>query len=95
MKPMNVHLGDAFDRFVAALIRSGQYHTQSEVIRDGLRLLKEREDLKAARLDQLKRQIAIGLDQLERGQVAKLDVAAIKAKGRRALAKQRASRKSD
>ena len=47
---MNVHLGTAFDEFVAGLLKSGYYQTQSEVLREGLRLLKEREDLKQMRL---------------------------------------------
>ncbi|MCC5619338.1 type II toxin-antitoxin system ParD family antitoxin, partial [Nostoc sp. CHAB 5836] len=46
---MNVHLGDTFDKFVAELIAGGLYQSQSEVIRDGLRLLKEREDIRLFR----------------------------------------------
>ena len=43
---MNVHLGPVFDEFVADLLKSGYYQTQSEVLREGLRLLKEREEVK-------------------------------------------------
>jgi putative addiction module CopG family antidote len=43
---MNVNLGPTFDRFVAGLVKSGLYQTNSEVIREALRLLKEREDQK-------------------------------------------------
>lgn len=65
---MNVHLGASFDQFVADLMKGGYYQTQSEVIRDGLRLLKEREDLKQMRLAELRREIAIGAEQAERGE---------------------------
>lgn len=65
---MNVHLGTAFDEFVAVLLKSGYYQTQSEVLREGLRLLKEREDLKQMRLAELRREIAIGSEQADRGQ---------------------------
>ncbi|RCJ37989.1 CopG family transcriptional regulator [Nostoc minutum NIES-26] len=65
---MNVHLGETLDKFVAELIASGLYQSQSEVIREGLRLLKEREDLRKLKLEQLRRDIHKGIDQLERGE---------------------------
>ena len=65
---MNVHLGPVFDDFVASLLKSGHYQTQSEVLREGLRLLKEREELKQLRLAELRREIAVGGEQADRGQ---------------------------
>lgn len=59
---MNVHLGETFDKFVVELIASGLYQSQSEVIREGLRLLKEREDLRKLRLEELRKEIQRGLD---------------------------------
>lgn len=67
---MNVHLGTAFDDFVAGLLKSGYYQTQSEVLREGLRLLKEREDLKQMRLAEFCKEIAIGSEQAGRGEFA-------------------------
>jgi len=63
---MNVHLGPVLDEFVAGLLRSGYYQTQSEVLREGLRLLKEREDLKLLRLADLRLEIAVGSEQADR-----------------------------
>ena len=40
---MNVSLPAALESFVQALVGSGRYRTASEVVRDGLRLLEERE----------------------------------------------------
>jgi antitoxin ParD1/3/4 len=40
---MNVNLGTVFDQFVADLLETGHYQTQSEILREGLRLLKENE----------------------------------------------------
>ncbi len=54
---MNVNLGPVFDQFVANLLKTGLYQSQSEVVRDGLRLLMEREELKKLRLDRLRREI--------------------------------------
>ncbi|MEP7354253.1 MAG: type II toxin-antitoxin system ParD family antitoxin [Acidobacteriota bacterium] len=65
---MNVHLGTAFDEFVADLLKTGYYQTQSEVLREGLRLLKEREEIKQLRLAELRREVAVGGAQADRGQ---------------------------
>lgn len=53
---------------MAELVDTGLYQSQSEVIREGLRLLKEREDLRKIRLEELRKDIQIGIDQLERGE---------------------------
>ncbi len=65
---MNVHLGPVFDDFVADLLKSGYYQTQSEILREGLRLLKEREEVKQLRLAELRREIAVGAEQADRGE---------------------------
>lgn len=65
---MNVNLGPVFDQFVADLLKSGLYQSQSEILREGLRLLKEREELKNLRLTELRRAIAIGSEQADRGE---------------------------
>ena len=65
---MNVNLGPTFDRFVADLLKTGLYQSQSEVVREGLRLLKEREDLKQLRLAELRQEIAIGSAEADRGE---------------------------
>lgn len=65
---MNVHLGPIFDQFVADLLKSGHYQTQSEVLREGLRLLKEREEMKQLRLAELRKEIAAGIEEADRGE---------------------------
>ncbi len=65
---MNVNLGTVFDKFIAQLLKTGMYQSQSEVVREGLRLLKEREDLKNLRLAELRKEIAIGSEQADRGE---------------------------
>lgn len=79
---MNVSLGTSFDQFVDELVKRGDYQSNSEVIREGLRLLKEREEL---RRERLRREIAIGADQLDRGDVIEADAAfnAIREKSKR------------
>jgi len=62
-----VNLGHVFDEFVAKMLRSGLYQSQSEILREGLRLLKEREDSKKVLLEGLRREIARGAEQADRG----------------------------
>lgn len=65
---MNVHLGPMFDQFVADLLKTGLYQTQSEVVREGLRLLKEREEVRQLRLAELRKEIAMGSAEAGRGE---------------------------
>ena len=64
---MNANLGPVFEEFVQDLLKSGLYQSQSEVIREGLRLLKEREDLKKLRAEELRKQVALGIEQADNG----------------------------
>jgi antitoxin ParD1/3/4 len=54
---VSADLGEALERFVAKLVASGRYHSKSEVLREGVRLIQERE----ARLAALDASIARGL----------------------------------
>jgi antitoxin ParD1/3/4 len=65
---MNANLGPVLEEFVAELLQSGLYQSQSEVVREGLRLLKEREDLKKLRVEELRKEIALGSEQADRGE---------------------------
>ncbi len=47
---MNVSLGERWEGFVATVVSEGRYGSASEVVREGLRLVEEREiKLKALR----------------------------------------------
>jgi antitoxin ParD1/3/4 len=48
--PSSVDLGDVLEAFVAKLVKSGRYNSKSEVIREGVRIIQERE-LRLAALD--------------------------------------------
>ncbi len=65
---MNVSLTPELDTFVQEKVKSGLYHSASEVIREGLRLLKERDALQELRLEELRKQVRAGFAQIERGE---------------------------
>ena len=64
---MNISLTPELERLVDDKVRSGRYASASEVIREGLRLLEEREELKQQRLAEVRRKIDRGIEQLDRG----------------------------
>ena len=66
---VNVSLTPELERFAAERVASGRYQSVSEVIRDGLRLLEEKELARMAAVRELRGKIAIGLDQIKSGQV--------------------------
>jgi antitoxin ParD1/3/4 len=41
--PSSVDLGKPLEKFVAKLVKSGRYNSKSEVLREGVRLVHERE----------------------------------------------------
>jgi antitoxin ParD1/3/4 len=68
---MNVSLGTKWERFVDAKVKSGDFQTASEVLREGLRLLEEKEQLKrisVSSLEELQTKLMQGISSLEKGQ---------------------------
>ena len=59
---MNVSLTPELDKFVAAKVESGEYATASEVVRDGLRMLRAAEEARQAKLEALRQEIRKGMD---------------------------------
>lgn len=56
-------------KFLADCVASGRYQSTSEVVRDGVRLLADREERRQAELERVRSLIQTGSDQLDRGQV--------------------------
>jgi antitoxin ParD1/3/4 len=65
----NIALTRHFDQFVQAKVESGRYQSASEVVREGLRLLEEREQTREHSLARLRQDIEVGWQQSERGNV--------------------------
>jgi antitoxin ParD1/3/4 len=71
-RPVNISLTPEFQEFVARNVASGRYGSESDVIHEGLRLLREHETEKA-KLEELRRDIAIGIEEANRGKTAPLN----------------------
>ena len=57
------------EALVQERVRSGRYTSASEVVREALRLLEDRDELRRLRLAELRSRVAAGFDSLDRGQV--------------------------
>lgn len=62
---ISADLGPQLETFVTSLVETGRYNSKSEVLREGIRLIQERE----ARLTVLDQSIARGLADVEAGRV--------------------------
>jgi antitoxin ParD1/3/4 len=65
---MNVSLTPELEKLVERKVRSGRYQSASEVIREGLRLLEDHDRLRELQLEEVRRKIQTGLDELDRGE---------------------------
>ena len=68
MPTRNVNLTEHFDHFIESGITSGRFSNASEVVREGLRLLEQREQEDRARIEWLRAAAREGFDQLDRGE---------------------------
>ncbi len=82
---MNISLTPKLEGLVKQKVSDGLYNSASEVIREALRLMEERDQLQSLKLQALKDEISLGLESLDAGKGKALDIKAIKAKGRQEL----------
>ena len=86
--PSSYTLGAHFEGLVKSLVQTGRYASASEVLRDGLRLIENREKFRELKLGELRTAIRQGLDS---GPLEPLDISELKAAAR----KLRAARAAD
>jgi len=65
---MNVSLTPELEKLVQDKVKTGRYNSASEVVREALRLLEEQDQLRALRLEEVRKKIAEGLEALDRGE---------------------------
>ena len=66
---LNVSLTPELEQFVQSRLASGRYQTASEVVREGLRLLEEREEARETALNEIRAKIQRGIEQADRGEL--------------------------
>jgi antitoxin ParD1/3/4 len=64
----NVNLTEHFDRFIENGVTSGRFSNASEVVREGLRLLEQREQEDKAKIEWLRAAAKEGFDAIDRGE---------------------------
>jgi len=73
MPTRNVVLTDHHEKVIETLLGAGRYQNASEVLRDGLRLVEEREGRNAARLEALREASRVGWADLDEGRYSDFD----------------------
>ena len=89
---MNVSLTPKLERWIANKVKDGKYQTASEVVREALRHLAEREERRELELAQLRREIDVGLEDIRKGRASTLDMKQIKSDARKELAPRKLKR---
>lgn len=64
---MNVSLTAELESWIQRKVKEGLYKSASEVVREGLRLLLERDEQRQRMIEELRREVALGIEQLDRG----------------------------
>jgi antitoxin ParD1/3/4 len=60
--PASYALGSQFERLIGKLVKSGRYNSKSEVVREGLRLLLDREQEREAKIAALREAFRQGIE---------------------------------
>ncbi|MBA4142989.1 MAG: type II toxin-antitoxin system ParD family antitoxin [Nitrosospira sp.] len=76
---MNINLTPQLEEMVRQKVTSGLYTSASEVVREALRLMEEKDQVRAAKLEQLRNDIREGVNS---GSVTTWDAEDIKLAGR-------------
>lgn len=88
---MNVSLPPELEARVRQRVESGMYGSASEVIREALRLFDAYEQIKTAKLESLRQDIAKGLNDAANGRTKEIDFARLKQQGRQLLKTRKAA----
>jgi antitoxin ParD1/3/4 len=89
---MNVSLTSKLECWIANKVAEGKYQTASEVVREAVRQLADREDRRELELARLRRQVDVGLEDIRKGRVTALDMKQIKPEARKKLAARKLKR---
>ena len=67
---MNVHLTPKLEQMIQSKVKTGRYNSASEVMREALRLMDERDQMKAMQKEELRKKIAAGVASAKAGRLS-------------------------
>ena len=68
MNSLNVSLTKQLLELVDRKVSDGFYQSASEVVREGLRLLQDRDQIREFHREEIRKKIQVGIDQIDQGQ---------------------------
>jgi antitoxin ParD1/3/4 len=80
--PINVNLTPELEGLIRQKVSSGRYNSASEVVREALRLMEAEDQLRAAKLEQLRHDIQEGLHS---GPTRRWSISGMKREGRKRI----------
>ena len=66
---MTVKLTPELEDFIAEQLKEGHYHSADEVIAQSISMLQAQEEFIRANVGELRKKIAVGMEQIRRGEV--------------------------
>jgi antitoxin ParD1/3/4 len=83
----DIRLSPEMQKFVDEKVRSGQFASASDVVNDALFVLQAQDELSPEDVDELRAEIAVGVEQADRGELVEFSAESIIAEGQRILSK--------
>lgn len=74
---MEISLNSKMQQWINNKVDSGWYNNSSEIILEGLRLLMKQEEQRHAMIEDLRREVLIGINQLDMGKFVEFDRSAV------------------
>jgi antitoxin ParD1/3/4 len=65
---MDIRLPRELEELVKSKVKSGRYHSASDVVGEALQLMEERDQMLVLRKDEIREKISAGLESLRRGE---------------------------
>ena len=82
---MQISLPSDLERFVDEKVSQGEYANASEVVSEALSIWRQQTALTPEDIEELRREIMIGVEEIERGECGEWNAEEIKSEGRRLL----------
>jgi len=86
---MNISLTPEMEQYIQKQVKSGRYHTSSELVRDALRIHQVHEEVLNARMAQFRAEVQKGIDDVKAGRVTEFNFERIRKGGQKLLAARR------